>query len=72
VFEQHKAWQQAGGCLDWDGNVGLEVVQYILRFRPRFSDLLPQMEKIKSFMNHNKVTASAIKHVMKGSMMLQS
>ena len=55
VLEQYTTWQQVGGYFDGDGNVGLEVVRYVLRFRLRFSDTWePQVITIKSFMNERE------------------
>jgi hypothetical protein len=51
-YERYETWQQLGGYFDGDGNVGLEVVKYVLRFKLRFSDTWrPQIAAIKSFLN---------------------
>ena len=67
--EEYRSWEQVGGYFDGDGNVGLEVVRYVLRFRLRFSDTwMPQIFAVKQFLNRNSVETTAIwheKHVSK-------
>ena len=54
--EQYQSWQQVGGYFDGDGNVGVEVVVYLLRFKLRFSDTWrPQVQTIKSFLNNQSI-----------------
>ena len=37
--EQYQSWQQTAGYFDGDGNVGIEVVKYVLRIKLRFCDM---------------------------------
>ena len=61
--EAYRSWNQVGGYFDGDGNVGLEAVKYILRFKLRFSDTwLPQVQTIKVFLNQEDISTSAIWH----------
>lgn len=61
--EKYTSWKQVGGCFDGDGNVGLEVVEYVLRFRLRFSGTwLPQIETIKDFLYCNGIGTTRIQH----------
>jgi hypothetical protein len=62
-IEQYDTWQQVGGYFDGDGNVGLEVVKYVLRFRIRFSDTWKlQIVAVKSFMNGRGIATTNITH----------
>jgi hypothetical protein len=57
--EQYQSWQQIGGYFDGDGNVGVEVVKFILRFKLRFSDTWrPQIKTIKDFLNERGLSTS--------------
>ena len=59
--ERYQSWRQLAGYFDGDGNVGLSVVKYVLRFRMRFSDTWePQIQAIKSFLTEKGNTASRI------------
>ena len=59
--ERYQSWQQVGGYFDGDGNVGIEVVMYILRFKLRFSDTWrPQIETIKSFLNDQSIRTTKV------------
>ena len=61
--EQYVSWLQVGGYFDGDGNVGLEVVKYVLRFKLRFSDTWrPQIETIKSFLNNEGIQTTQMQH----------
>jgi len=52
-----------GGYFDGDGNVGVEVVRYVLRFKLRFSDTWEnQIKNIKLFLNAKGVTSGSISH----------
>jgi hypothetical protein len=60
------SWEQVGGYFDGDGNVGVEVVKYVLRFKLRFSDTWrPQTETIKSFLNKEGIATPSLWHEMK-------
>jgi hypothetical protein len=60
---QYTTWQQLSGYFDGDGNVGLEVVRYVLRFRLRFSDTWrPQIETVKSFLNERNIATTGVQH----------
>jgi hypothetical protein len=59
--EQYESWQQIGGYFDGDGNVGVEVVKFTLRFRLRFSDTWrPQIKTIKDFLNERGLSTSEL------------
>jgi hypothetical protein len=52
-----------GGYFDGDGNVGIEVVKYVLRFKLRFSDTWkPQIEAVMWFMKRNGILTTALWH----------
>jgi hypothetical protein len=64
-YERYETWQQLGGYFDGDGNVGVEVVKYVLRFKLRFSDTWrPQIAAIKSFLNSHEITTANISRVV--------
>ena len=66
VLERYTTWEQVGGYFDGDGNVGLEVVRYVLRFRLRFSDTWePQVTTIRSFMSERNIKTTGIQHETK-------
>jgi hypothetical protein len=47
----YTSWKQVAGYFDGDGNVGLEVVKRVLRFKLRFVDTWrPQVESIAKFL----------------------
>ena len=49
------------GYFDGDGNVGVEVVKYVLKFKLRFSDTWrAQILTIKSFLNQEGIPTSAV------------
>ena len=51
------------GYFDGDGNVGVEVVKYVLKFKLRFSDTWKaQVLTIKSFLNREGISTSALWH----------
>jgi len=59
--EAYRTWEQVGGYFDGDGNVGVEVVRYILRFRIRFSDTWePQIQSIRTFMVGNGIASTEV------------
>jgi hypothetical protein len=61
--EQYFSWKQISGYFDGDGNVGVEVVRYVLKFKLRFSDTWrPQIETVRSFLNREGISTSAIWH----------
>jgi len=63
ISEQYDSWEQVSGYFDGDGNVGVEVVRYILKFKLRFSDTWkPQIETIRAFLNRDSISTSAVWH----------
>jgi len=61
--ERYTSWEQAAGYFDGDGNVGLQVVKYVLRFKLRFSDTWrPQIETVKEFLSSEGITTTALWH----------
>ena len=57
----YKSWNQLSGYFDGDGNVGLEVVKRVIRFKIRFVDTWkPQVEAIASFLAHQGVSCGSI------------
>ena len=59
--ERYQSWRQLAGYFDGDGNVGLSVVKYVLRFRIRFSDTWePQIQAIRSFLDKKRISTSRI------------
>ena len=61
--ERYDSWEQVGGYFDGDGNVGLEVVKYVLRFKLRFSDTWkPQVETVHLFFHANGIATTSISH----------
>ena len=47
----YSSWTQVSGYFDGDGNVGLEVVRRVLKFKIRFVDTWrPQIESISSYL----------------------
>jgi hypothetical protein len=61
VQESYHTWGQTGGYFDGDGNVGLEVVKYVLRFKLRFSDTWePQIRAVKYFLESENITTTAL------------
>ena len=64
--EQYSSWEQVAGYFDDDGNVGVEVVKYVLKFKLRFSDAWkPQVLTIKTFLNREGISTSALWHEMR-------
>jgi hypothetical protein len=67
--ESYATWNQIGGYFDGDGNVGLEVVKYVLRFKLRFSDAWePQVEAVRNFLDNEEIATSSLsreRHVNK-------
>jgi len=60
---QYTSWEQVAGYFDGDGNVGVEVVKYILRFKLRFSDTWKaQILTIKIFLSQVGISTSALWH----------
>lgn len=61
--EQYISWKQVSGYFDGDGNVGVEVVRYILKFKLRFSDTWRrQIESVRTFLNREGISTSAVWH----------
>jgi hypothetical protein len=61
--ERYDSWRQVGGYFDGDGNVGLEVVKYVLRFKLRFSDTWrPQIEAVRAFLDKQGIHTTSISH----------
>lgn len=61
ALEQYRSWRQVGGYFDGDGNVGLEVVKYVLRFKLRFSDTWrPQIETVQSFFHAKGIDTTSL------------
>ena len=61
VSGQYTSWEQVAGYFDGDGNVGVEVVKYVLKFKLRFSDTWkPQVLTIKWFLNREGISTSAL------------
>jgi hypothetical protein len=61
--DRYGFWQQVGGYFDGDGNVGLEVVKYVLRFKLRFSDTWRlQIEAIKGHLDSQGIIITALAH----------
>jgi hypothetical protein len=59
--ESYNTWGQIGGYFDGDGNVGLEAVRYVIRFKLRFSDTWePQIKAVRSFLGSKNVTTTVI------------
>lgn len=57
----YSSWQQAAGYFDGDGNVGLEVVRWVLRFKLRFVDTWkPQIESMSSFLASMNLACGSI------------
>ncbi len=65
----YSSWRQVAGYFDGDGNVGLEVVKRVLRFKVRFVDTWrPQIESIEHFLAQRGVRCSSIgKDVKRGT-----
>ena len=60
---QYTSWEQIAGYFDGDGNVGVEVVKYVLKFKLRFSDTWKaQILTIKSLLNREGISTSALWH----------
>ena len=61
MSESYGSWQQVAGYFDGDGNAGLEVVKYVLRFRLRLGDTRrAQTEAVKSFPNEAGIGTAEI------------
>lgn len=61
--EGYQSWGQVGGYFDGDGNVGVEVVKYVLRFKLIFSDTRkPKIEAVESFMQANGIRVTNTQH----------
>ena len=57
----YSSWKQIAGYFDGDGNVGLEVVKRVLRFKIRFVDTWrPQIESVSSFLATHGIHCGAI------------
>ena len=60
-FGLYTSWEQVAGYFDGDGNVGVEVVKYVLKFKLRFSDTWKaQILAIKSFLNRKGISTSGL------------
>ncbi|MDE1853432.1 MAG: hypothetical protein KGI38_06765 [Thaumarchaeota archaeon] len=61
--ECYESWEQISGYFDGDGNVGVEVVKYVLRFKLRFSDTWkPQIEAVRGFLVDEGIATSGLYH----------
>jgi hypothetical protein len=65
IVEQEPApydsWRQVGGYFDGDGNVGLEVVKRVLRFKVRFADTWkPQINSISVFLASRGISCGSV------------
>jgi hypothetical protein len=61
--EEYTTWERVGGYFDGDGNVGIEVVKYVLRFKLRFSDTWrPQIGTIRNFLCLRGINTTNIQH----------
>jgi hypothetical protein len=59
--EGYTSWKQVAGYFDGDGNVGIEVVKKVLRFKIRFVDTWkPQIRSIEYFLSSNGLCCSSI------------
>lgn len=57
----YSSWEQVAGYFDGDGNVGLEVVKRVIRFKLRFVDTWrPQVSSIASFLKECGIRSSKI------------
>jgi hypothetical protein len=57
----YSSWEQIAGYFDGDGNVGLEVVDRVLRFKIRFVDTWkPQIEAVASFLTSEGIRCGNI------------
>ena len=57
----YSSWEQVAGYFDGDGNVGLEVVERVIRFKLRFVDAWrPQASSIASFLRKCGIRSSKI------------
>jgi hypothetical protein len=57
----YSSWRQTTGYFDGDGNVGVEVVRWVLRFKLRFVDTLkPQIESLASFFAVNGLSTGSV------------
>jgi hypothetical protein len=57
----YRSWKQVAGYFDGDGNVGVEVVKYVLRFKLRFSDTwMPQIRAVKAFLERKKISTTNV------------
>ena len=59
--QRYRRWEQIGGYFDGDGNVGLEVVKRVLRFKIRFVDTWrPQIEAVSAFLHAQGIKCGSI------------
>ena len=57
----YTSWRQVSGYFDGDGNVGLEVVKRVLRFKIRYVDTWkPQIESIRFFLGKHGLSCGCI------------
>jgi len=57
----YSSWKQVAGYFDGDGNVGLEVVKRVLRFKLRFVDTWrPQIQSIAIFLARSKIRCGSV------------
>jgi len=57
----YASWRQVSGYFDGDGNVGIEVVKRVLRFRIRLVDTWKgQVESIWQFLRSHGIHASSV------------
>jgi len=57
----YSSWKEVTGYFDGDGNVGLQVVKRVLRFRIRFVDTWsPQVESISRFLEKRRINSGNV------------
>jgi hypothetical protein len=57
----YSSWRQVSGYFDGDGNLGVEVVRYVLRMKIRFTDTWrPQVEAVRGFLLRRKLSVGEI------------
>ena len=57
----YQSWRQVGSYFDGDGNVGLELVRYVLRLRIRFVDMWrPQVDTVSSFLIQHRIALTNV------------
>ena len=57
----YNSWKQVSGYFDGDGNVGLEVVKRVLKFKLRFVDTWrPQISSVSEFLSTKGINCGSI------------